>query len=97
MRSSRAIPHSGTSPYSTDKPLPPWAWMAASTAATAASAAAYLAMLDASPAGWPWSYSQAAFAVISAASSTSIFALASGWATAWWVPIGLPHTERSRA
>jgi len=46
--------------------------------AYAASAAAYLATLDASPAGWPWSWSHAALAVIIAARSTSILALASG-------------------
>ena len=34
--------------------------------------------------------------IISAASSTSILALASGWATPWWVPIGAAHTSRSR-
>ena len=35
--------------------------------------------------------------VISRASSSSIFASASGCATPWWAPIGWPHTSRSRA
>jgi len=43
MRSSRVMPHSGTSPYSVLMPLPPCVWIAASTAADAASAAAYFA------------------------------------------------------
>jgi len=38
------------SPYSSAKPLPPWAWIARSTHLMAASAAAYFAMLLASPA-----------------------------------------------
>jgi hypothetical protein len=71
------------SPYSVETPLPPWHWIAASIAASAASAAAYLAMFDASPAGWPWSCSQAALAVMRAAVSTSIFALASACETPW--------------
>ena len=65
--------------------------------AVAAAAAAYFAMLDASPAGRPLSCSHAALAVIRAASSTAIFALASGCETPWWVPIGTPQTCRSRA
>src|ERR1700747_2660708 len=84
-------------PYSLARPFPPCVWMAASTAAIAASAAAYLAMLDDSPAAWPWSCCQAACLIISAASSVSILALASGCATPWWVPIGSAHTLRSAA
>ena len=54
------MPQYGTSPYSVDNPLPPWVWIAASTAARAASAAAYFAMFDASPAGSPASCCHAA-------------------------------------
>src|SRR5215468_8259081 len=97
MRSSRARPQYGIKPYSLDRPLPPCAWMAASTAAIAASAAAYLAMLEDSPAGWPWSCCQAARLIISAASSVSILALASGCETPWWLPIGSAQTLRSAA
>ena len=74
--------------------MPPWVCMAASSAASAASAAAYLAMFDASPAGSPRSCSHAALRVISAASSVSIFAWASGCATPWCAPIGGSHTAR---
>ena len=72
-----------------DMPLPPWVWMAWSRAARAASAAAYLAKLAASPASRPGvSHAQAAFWVMSRASSTSILALANGWEMPWWRPIG---------
>ena len=48
-------------------------------------------------AGTPWSCCQAACLVISAASSVSILALASGWETPWWAPIGSLQTLRSVA
>jgi hypothetical protein len=57
-------------------------------------AAEYLAMFDASPAGWPWSCSQAAFAVMRAAVSTSILAFASTCEMPWWAPMGASHTTR---
>src|SRR5664280_1138713 len=97
IRSRRAMPHRSASPYSEDMPLPPWVWMDWSSAARVASAAAYLAMLAASPASGVLpakSHSHAALSVISRASSTSIFALASGWEMPWWRPIGVPHTSR---
>ena len=45
----------------------------------------------------PASISQAAFCVISRASSISIWQAASGCARPWWAPIGVPHTVRCRA
>ena len=38
---------SAATPYSWDRPLPPWVWIAWSTVCTAASAAAYFALLAA--------------------------------------------------
>ncbi len=73
--------------------------MAASRALSAASAAAYLAMFAAWPASStiPWSWHQAAFWVASRASSTSTYAIASGWASPWCAPMGTSQTFRSRA
>ena len=50
IRIARTTPSRADRPYSLVMPLPPWVWIAASNAFQAASAAAYLAMLDASPA-----------------------------------------------
>ncbi len=50
VRMRRAKPHRSARPYSLARPLPPWTWMAWSSAASDASAAAYLAMLEDSPA-----------------------------------------------
>ena len=100
VRMSRAMPHMSARPYSDDIPLPPWVWMAWSSAPRAASAAAYLAMLAASPAtpaSAPESQAHAAFWHMSRASSTSILALARGWEMPWWRAMGVPHTDRSRA
>jgi hypothetical protein len=54
-------------------------------------------MFEVSPASSPASYSQAALAVMRRASSTPIFASASGCAIPWCAPIGTRHTFRSRA
>ena len=56
-------------------------------------------MLAASPAAMssPASTSAAAFWVIRRASSISMCACASGWAIAWWEPIGALKTVRSLA
>src|SRR6185437_8057811 len=96
-RCNRAAPQRVARPYSVARPLPPWVWMASSSACRQASAAENLAMLEASLAFSPWSCSQAAFWAISRASSMLILARASGWDTPWWAPIGTPHTWRSRA
>jgi len=50
IRLSRDEARAWTRPYSSARPLPPWVWMAWSTALQAASAPAYFAMLAASPA-----------------------------------------------
>src|ERR1700753_1022080 len=62
--------------------------MAGSQAASAASAAAYLAMFEASPAGWPWSGCQPACRVISAVSPVQILGRASGGGTHWRAAVG---------
>ena len=84
-------------PYSVVMPLPPCTWIAVSTASAAASAEAYLAMLAGDPGLQVAALrrrAQAAFATISRASSTWIWAWANGWATPWCEPIGRPHTWR---
>ena len=94
------MPQRSARPYSLARPLPPWVWIAASSACRPASAAAYLAMFAASPAATrssAWSCIHAALAVMSRASSTSILATASGCAMPWWRPIGVPQTSRSLA
>ena len=50
IRESREPASICTRPYSLARPLPPWVWMARSTALHTASPAAYFAMLAASPA-----------------------------------------------
>ena len=59
VRMRRVTNHSSDSPYSCDSPLPPWVWIAWSSALSAASDAANFAMLAASPADSPASKSSA--------------------------------------
>ena len=50
IRPARTPPSSVATPYSVVMPLPPWTWIAVSTARVAASEVAYFAMLAATPA-----------------------------------------------
>ena len=94
------MPHKSAMPYSVDMPLPPCVWIAWSRVANAASAAAYLAIFAVSPARGEsptWSQYHAALSAITRASSSSILALASGWAIPWCRAMGVPQTSRVRA